>query len=165
MFSLQRLCVLTSAILVSSPKIISSGKNTVFFIPAVFLVTVTISWQYVCILGQNQITCWKLLSSLQFLQHYSRASSIKTIIWKSTIDAILSFIQTCHQITCGSYLIMFYQSIFACPFEKQLILSWWLIFKFRPCKYFTYSFLCDESRILVFICLNTTWFCCCIVAW
>lgn len=44
MFSLQGLCVLVLAILVSSsPKIISSGENTIFFIPAVFLVTVTIS--------------------------------------------------------------------------------------------------------------------------
>lgn len=82
-FFLQGLCVLVWAILVfSSPKIISTGKNTVFFIPAVFLVTVTISWQYVCILGQNQITCWKCLSPLQFLQHYSQASYIKNIICK-----------------------------------------------------------------------------------
>lgn len=43
-FLLQGLCVLVWAILVfSSPKIISTGKNTGFFIPAVFLVTVTIS--------------------------------------------------------------------------------------------------------------------------
>lgn len=82
-FFLQGLCVLVWAILVfSSPKIISTGRNTVFFIPAVFLVTVTISWQYVCILGQNQITCWKCLSPLQFLQHYSQASYIRSIIWK-----------------------------------------------------------------------------------
>lgn len=82
MFFLQGLCVLVWAILVfSSPTIISTGKNTVFFIPAVFLVTVTISWQYVCILEQNQITCWKCLSPLQFLQHYSQTSYIKNIIW------------------------------------------------------------------------------------
>lgn len=120
-FFLQGLCVLALTVLVFSPKIISRGKNTVFFIPAVFLVTVTISWQYVCILGQNQITCWKLLFPLPFLQHYSWASNIKTIIWKNTIDAILSFIQTCHHITCNSYLITFYQSIVACPFENQLL--------------------------------------------
>lgn len=81
-FSLQGLCVLVLAILVSSSKIISSGENTILFIPAVFLVTVTISWQCVYILGQNQITCWKLLFPLQFFQHYSRVSNIKTIIWK-----------------------------------------------------------------------------------
>lgn len=62
------LCVLTVAIpTLSIPEIISCGKDLIFLIPIIFLVTVAIFCQHFCILGEDQIICSKFLFSLQFL--------------------------------------------------------------------------------------------------